>query len=298
VIALVGPLRQGPSSEERYGSIPSKFRSKKPRHLGRDGNYRGMRSQLVTLLILSLFTVACLDDESNDVDETAADDDTDSHLVPLVEVELSPGHLLSFYVDETASPAVVTATEVTPPDATSVLGHAKQAGATSLELFLAAAGTTEVPSELEASHVVETSRLGRPNADVLELAAPPSLDVDPPCTSQSTFDDWFAVASAAPSDWTDSFYSAAGPASFELYESSTSYQNAYFGGCNNDGGAKNFSYCWKVPGGSFHCTSTYGVAVGSTYYATKFTTSWHYFKVVVTYPSMISGTSRLGLGLD
>ncbi|WP_146661506.1 hypothetical protein [Enhygromyxa salina] len=251
---------------------------------------------MVAALASATFPVACGD--SIDTDERAyleeePDAELEIEIDPLVEVEIESGHLISFYVDPSSSPPTVTATEVIPPGAASVLHDARLNEATSLETFVAIAPNANVPPELTISHEIEVAQRGRSDGAPLPFAPQP-LKVDPPCTNQSLFSTWFSTM-AGTVDGIGS-YDGTGPTSFQIIEDTTTYLDGYFGGCNYSDGPKDFHYCLKTSG-SWRCTGTYGVTAGSMYYATKFQSVDTYFLVRVTYPYLTSGIARLAYHL-
>jgi hypothetical protein len=251
------------------------------------------------ILCLFILSTACLDNNDFEDPETSPrNNETEIKISALAKIELKPGHSLTFYVDPSTSTSVVI-TEVTPPDSTGILRPVRRDGATALEIYNSIAPDAPVPPELETAHLAEVQAQGRANTNVQPLSlAPLPMQDDPPCTTENTFSTWFSNESGEGPDAIDSFYtSSGGPTAFWLSETTTKYYNSYGGGCNADGGTKDFKYCYTA-GFVWSCTDYTSVPIGSTWYHEAFHMTEYYHGLNVLYPYQISGTSRLAHALN
>ncbi|EDM74542.1 hypothetical protein PPSIR1_29068 [Plesiocystis pacifica SIR-1] len=263
-----------------------------------------MNPRIVLLTAASLaFTIGCADEGFDEGPDGAARLMSSAppeqvELTPFAEVELEEGHQLSFYADP-EEPSAIVVTEVTPEGGTGVVRAAREAGATSLELFRFVAPEAEVPAELEYAHAFEVEARGGAERATLPLELAMTHASSPPCTSEGTFDDWFGDEYGKNPDALDSFYTASGgPTGFWLGESTTTYLDYYGGGCNKDGGTKQFKYCWSGNGWLYACGSPTSVSAGSTWSHQQFSSSPRYHTSQVLYPYQVSGTSRLAFALE
>lgn len=263
---------------------------------------------LVTTLLIS--PAACVDEGENPDDLDLLEDHRGNsealgapenaetvEIAPFVEIEVGPGHTVSFYADPESSPAEILATETAPTGSALILREAKRAGATSLEVFLGLAEQADVPSELRAAHVAEALNLGRPDDAIQPFDARQTSPTAnrAACDSYSSFKGWFESTSGE--SMVGYQY---GTSWHTLSETSTVYQEAYMGGCNKNGGDKKFFHCWLHEDSNiWWCSSEVNVSAGSTYYAEKFMgADEYYWSLTAKYPTGVTGASRLGWDLD
>lgn len=254
-----------------------------------------MRSKLAISFAAFVLPLACIDDQDLGNPEEAISTD-ENEVAPFAEVELEPGHSLAFYADSKS----IVITEVTPPGGVTVLKAARATDATSLEVYQAVAPDAAVPRELEAAHPIEAQERGRADTGVhpLAITASPLAD-DPPCTSETTFEDWFYWDSeylhTHVADYIQTYNPfGGGPVSYYIGgHLQTTFLSHFHGGCNKDGGNKTFQYCTSDDDILYRCRTGTSVAAGSTWFVAHRSTEPIYAISKVTYGSGVYGTSRM-----